>query len=792
MKKTIIILIAAAAAAISCSKAAFEPVPAEGPERLHICGEDNFSKACLTDAFAICWEKDKDEVCVFNKNEKYRYTVTTTGTTAWMEGGPAPTQSTYYALYPYDENASNTTGSITTTLPAEQKAVKGQFSSIVAVSASKTKEFIFQPAVCLVEVDLQTEGVKTISFRGNNGELLAGTLRLSATTSGEPEPTIIKGSKEVSISDGGNVLEPGTYYIAIAPQTFEKGVTITLSGDAGVAEKATAKPVSAARCSRIRTGALALTLVPKDDDFWFEYSDQDISGAVYPGEQKYIIYSYSGTNSLNYTIHSNSAVNIEFPDGTSALKEEITQGGSVIDLLPVAASGGENDNVHRLKAASPRGSEGAPINLTTDNNSLFGSGLSGSNTANCYVVTTPGWYSFPLVYGNAIKNGSTNTDAFAPSVTGVSALSPFIDGTGSPISGPYLQNVASLRLEWEDVVGLIQDISMKANGADSFRAVFQVPQETIREGNAVISALDSSGTVIWSWHIWVCGAPASDFSSVTVTNKAGLNFDMASINVGWVAPYDTPLTYEARNTRVRITQPSSGKVIEFTLAQTGAALPANEVGNCPFYQFGRKDPFVASDGTPGLATENCRKKTWYTTSRRDTIGTRYAELGADIVRTIQNPTVYNMQSGGDGTYANLWNATQATFASSSTADANAQPVVKTVYDPCPIGCCLPPIGAWTAFKENVSGSFDQGYYFSCSNGTNTFYPAAGSMSTSNMTSTKVFAALRNVGTGFSYWAANANNKTAGFNLNVYNGGTVNNTYGSNRQYVYPIRPGIEK
>ena len=90
MKKTVIILIAAAAAAVACSKAAFEPAPAEGPERLQISGEDNFSKACLTDAYAICWEKDKDKVCVFNKNDEYLYTVTTTGTTAWMEGG-APT-----------------------------------------------------------------------------------------------------------------------------------------------------------------------------------------------------------------------------------------------------------------------------------------------------------------------------------------------------------------------------------------------------------------------------------------------------------------------------------------------------------------------------------------------------------------------------------------------------------------------------------------------------------------------------------------------------------------------------
>ena len=77
-------------------------------------------------------------------------------------------------------------------------------------------------------------------------------------------------------------------------------------------------------------------------------------------------------------------------------------------------------------------------------------------------------------------------------------------------------------------------------------------------------------------------------------------------------------------------------------------------------------------------------------------------------------------------------------------------------------------------------------------GSTTFYPATGSMSTTNLTSSKVHASLRNVGTGFSYWSGNANNGTSGFSMTCYNKGAVNTTYGSNRQYVYPIRPAIEQ
>lgn len=56
------------------------------------------------------------------------------------------------------------------------------------------------------------------------------------------------------------------------------------------------------------------------------------------------------------------------------------------------------------------------------------------NTANCYVVSAPGYYCFPLVYGNAIKNGTTNTPAYTSNKTGSDILTPFINHTGNPIT----------------------------------------------------------------------------------------------------------------------------------------------------------------------------------------------------------------------------------------------------------------------------------------------------------------------------------------------------------------------
>ncbi|MBO7603459.1 MAG: hypothetical protein J6S97_03485 [Bacteroidales bacterium] len=820
MKKSLFFLLAAAAAIVSCAKEGLETLPQQERVRFEVTGTEFFpgtqgispaeaTKAFLTDAYTICWEKGKDVVCIFNKNDKYPFTVTLTGTSTWLEGDPLPAISTYYALYPFDENASNTTGTITTTLPAEQKAIRGQFSNIVAVAASKTKEFVFRPCVCLVEIDLQTDGVDKISFRGNNGEPIAGSLRMTASTSEAPDPTIVDGINEVSISDGGAVLEKGVYYLAIAPQEFKKGVTVTLSGKGGSVEKSTGKALSAKRCSRVRTGALALTLIPEDGAFCFEYDDGQNSGVVYPGQEKHLVYSYSGINSLSYNLKSSGSVDVEyFLDGSSSpvseapsrLRTGISAGSGILELLPTEESGGLNENVSRLRGSRIRGTMDEPIDLSTDNNTLMGASLSGVNTANCYVVTTPGWYSFPLVYGNAIKGGADNKTAYAPPAGAKSCLSPFIGADGKGITGPYINGsgakAVSARLEWEDALGLVQKIKLKGSGSVNDVICFEVPAATIREGNALISALDSEGKIVWSWHIWVCGATAQDLTPVTITNKANKTYQFSPVNVGWVAPFLGAITYQGHRTGVRITEKSSGKVIEFTLEQLAGTLPESVIGYCPFYQWGRKDPFPASDGVPCEVTVDATKKVWFTTEMRDTVGTRAAVLGNDIASYIGHPTHYNLSSGGDGVYANIWNATQAIFSSSSSSEENALPIVKSVYDPCPVGCTLPPIGAWSAFsKDNSQGEFNNGMLFYTApnqGGTTTFYPATGSMSTTNTSSSKVNASLRNVGTGFSYWSGNANNGTSGFSMTCYNKGAVNTTYGSNRQYVYPIRPVIEK
>jgi len=65
------------------------------------------------------------------------------------------------------------------------------------------------------------------------------------------------------------------------------------------------------------------------------------------------------------------------------------------------------------------------------------------NTANCYVISAPGTYRIPLVYGNAIKRGATNSSAYTSSKTKVMGseefvLQEFVDHNDHKITSPYI------------------------------------------------------------------------------------------------------------------------------------------------------------------------------------------------------------------------------------------------------------------------------------------------------------------------------------------------------------------
>ena len=433
----------------------------------------------------------------------------------------------------------------------------------------------------------------------------------------------------------------------------------------------------------------------------------------------------------NFTQHGNGVAS---SSGTEAVTANVSA------QTPTTAP---NPRTADLRGKSEVGTQSAPIDLSRvplDASPLFSieDGTTAStyaskqrNTANCYVVTRPGWYKIPVVYGNAIKNNVDNTAAYKPSGSGNNFLTNFIRHDKQPITKPWRNensgsnlNTGVAELLWQDQKDLVQSIQLQP---DKKYIVFHIDKATIHEGNAVIALKESAtGDIVWSWHVWVYGG--DDLKAINVKNnkaKSGKtkgrdNFDFLSESLG--ACHDGDLeTYPESNVWVKISNGRQTNVIKITIESGTAASNYNNT----YYQWGRKDPILPSrDMTiwnkvwfdkDGAQSDVFLRADWLSDGTPN-------GANAEIAKTIKNPQTFNIHYCMDALYYNLWDASCNETSGGGITTARFLPVTKSVYDPCPPGFCLPPNGAFTGLTEsgnlsgnpselNVSGSFNRGWHF---------------------------------------------------------------------------------
>lgn len=145
-----------------------------------------------------------------------------------------------YAIYPYSESASFDGSSITTSLASEQVAhIDGFVDNLLpALAVSSDLNLSFYQVATGICFHISTEGVKKVIFRGNKGETVSGTFKVSMNSDNRPEVTdVIDGSQWVTLLAPGNgTFEVGKmYYLAVLPNSFEKGFTLTFLTETKVA-----------------------------------------------------------------------------------------------------------------------------------------------------------------------------------------------------------------------------------------------------------------------------------------------------------------------------------------------------------------------------------------------------------------------------------------------------------------------------------------------------------------------------------------------------------------------------
>ena len=461
--------------------------------------------------------------------------------------------------------------------------------------------------------------------------------------------------------------------------------------------------------------------------------------------------------------------------GTAAEQGTATLTKNVVDLLAKRNKA--------LKEATALGT-GTPYDLSTKGGSVARS------TANAYVISAPGHYRIPLVYGNAIENGVTNSKSYishAPAGN-PNVLYNFKDHNNQDITDPWIEKTNSgankgvdvAEVVWADANDLVHSPSIVHDGGEGFLN-FEVKANDIQSGNAVV-AVKKGNTVVWSWHLWF--APKDALDKIPVTNHDDKVYNFTKELLGWKPTlWNSSESDKARTVKVKVVQ---------TIKNAGEAkwtvinITQNPVniwkGIATFYQFGRKDAF------PGV---NVLAKNSHFTSN--------AGYNMTISNNIQNPDkFYNQHTESElpnYTFLNLWAADNT--ATMGDRQAN---VVKTVYDPCPAGFKMPDKFAFSGFTTtgwssnipsnlNVDGTNDRqtfennfGYNFwtNKSKTATIKFPALGARYYGN-------GELYWVGNYGTYWSAGPYDTVKGSSLS-FQLGTVATPSREHRAYGFAVRP----
>ena len=210
------------------------------------------SRTYVDENVKLLWHED-DRISLFRTtlNEQFKFT----GATGDNSGGFSAITSdefvtgnvvnTNYAVYPYDATTKLSNDEIIQlTMPAVQHYAENSFgrgaNTMVAASESTSSNFLpFRNLGGYIIVKLYGEDttIKSIEFKGNNDEIIAGAATAEAKYGYLPVVTMLEsgtttitldcGEEGVTISsDSAN---PTSFWFVVPPVTFEGGFTFTIT-----------------------------------------------------------------------------------------------------------------------------------------------------------------------------------------------------------------------------------------------------------------------------------------------------------------------------------------------------------------------------------------------------------------------------------------------------------------------------------------------------------------------------------------------------------------------------------
>lgn len=420
------------------------------------------------------------------------------------------------------------------------------------------------------------------------------------------------------------------------------------------------------------------------------------------------------------------------------------------------------DLIGELRKKTPVGPETNPVDLSTVD--IYGEANpeSGRFSSNCYVVNAPGWYCFPLVYGNALDSrftGKVNKDAY--------------DGDEKLTGGPWFRDAKGNRIEtpgilpsganlndydavvvWEDVApghGVIDNVSV-VSGSDypyiKFEIVRGTPGKILQDAypgyvpdgivpcNIMIALREKNNSefvdsftqengqpapgILWSWHIWVT---PSDFLKDNLNGING-NYDFGIQSLKYENPTKTPTTQTARmlNCILGWTPPLYyyGGLVEPTYREVLIRfyIPDPDAADHPAaYPLAQKTVRVIQDSAPTTDFNGGKVPcgTFYQWGRKDPLlpGRYVPEMNQKVNRNWMSPGNYNITVGANSlTYSPyiVGKETQYPYISSSERYKRHRSDGSQIINIHESSPRTNPVPYWNIYGDIVEGESNDAKY----------------------------------------------------------------------------------
>ena len=256
--KKIFTILALATLFVACSKE--DVIVNTLPNQLSVSIADDESRVHLNADKKTVWDSG-DMLSVFYKNSAnglWRYT----GEDGARDGvvtkvseptNPSATFSAVYAVYPYNESTTiSSEGIVSLTIPTEQTFMNGSYGKgdNIMVAVGENDNLSMKNVFGWVRIPMTGTGqkVSSITFKGNNEEILAGVATIDPYTQ---KITFAEGgAKELTLNCNDVALAEGAaeFYIAVAPQKFNGGFTVDiLLANGNCVTKTTTNPITISR-----------------------------------------------------------------------------------------------------------------------------------------------------------------------------------------------------------------------------------------------------------------------------------------------------------------------------------------------------------------------------------------------------------------------------------------------------------------------------------------------------------------------------------------------------------------